>query len=63
MRTHTHPPTHPPSLLQSPLTPHSLSLPPSLPASLAPPLPVEDLIQREYLERDKDNPQLFKYLA
>jgi len=24
---------------------------------------VEDLISREYLERDKDNPQLFRYLA
>jgi cullin 1 len=24
---------------------------------------IEDLIAREYLERDKDNPQLFKYLA
>ncbi|GFR52348.1 hypothetical protein Agub_g14894 [Astrephomene gubernaculifera] len=24
---------------------------------------IEDLIQREYLERDKDNPTLFKYLA
>jgi cullin 1 len=24
---------------------------------------VEDLIGREYLERDKDNPQLFRYLA
>lgn len=24
---------------------------------------IEDLISREYLERDKDNPQLFKYLA
>jgi hypothetical protein len=22
-----------------------------------------DLISRDYLERDKDNPQLFKYLA
>jgi cullin 1 len=24
---------------------------------------IEDLIQREYIERDKDNPQLFRYLA
>ena len=24
---------------------------------------IEDLIAREYLERDKDNPQIFKYLA
>jgi len=24
---------------------------------------IEDLIARDYLERDKDNPQLFKYLA
>jgi cullin 1 len=24
---------------------------------------IEDLISRDYLERDKDNPQLFKYLA
>ncbi len=24
---------------------------------------IEDLIQREYLERDKDNPNTFKYLA
>jgi cullin 1 len=24
---------------------------------------VEDLIAREYLERDKDNPNMFKYLA
>lgn len=24
---------------------------------------IEDLIQREYLERDKENPQLFRYLA
>jgi hypothetical protein len=29
------------------------------------PLPcrVEDLIARDYLERDKENPQLFRYLA
>ncbi len=24
---------------------------------------IEDLIQREYLERDSENPQMFKYLA
>ena len=24
---------------------------------------IEDLISREYLERDKDNPQVFKYIA
>lgn len=24
---------------------------------------IEDLIQREYIERDRDNPQLFRYLA
>ncbi|CAN4113575.1 unnamed protein product [Withania somnifera] len=24
---------------------------------------IEDLITRDYLERDKDNPNLFKYLA
>mmetsp|Transcript_133 Transcript_133/g.406 ORF Transcript_133/g.406 Transcript_133/m.406 type:complete len:742 (+) Transcript_133:275-2500(+) len=24
---------------------------------------IEDLVQREYLERDKDNPQIFRYLA
>ncbi len=24
---------------------------------------IEDLISREYLERDKDNPTLFRYLA
>ena len=24
---------------------------------------IEDLISREYLERDEDNPQVFKYMA
>lgn len=24
---------------------------------------IEDLISREYLERDKDNPNMFRYLA
>lgn len=24
---------------------------------------IEDLIEREFLERDKENPQVFKYLA
>ena len=24
---------------------------------------IEDLITRDYIERDKDNPQLFRYLA
>jgi cullin 1 len=24
---------------------------------------IEDLTDRDYLERDKDNPQLFRYLA
>lgn len=38
-------------------TPSTVSLRVCVPRS------IEDLIQREYLERDKDNPTLFKYLA
>ena len=63
-----HPPKHPPQNTQHT---HQQTPPPKktkLSRTFKPDFKlikkrIEDLIAREYLERDKDNPQIFKYLA